>query len=219
MAGIKITTDTTVLPVSLTLAKEFLRIDSTDTTQDDLLTLFLHSARDTSELRTARSFIQRAYREYFDCFPGNPLPLRPGQVVGFYAPVGVFHCGNRHHFELSRSPLATFLALKYLDVNGVEQTVDPAVYIVNATIEPATITLAYGQVWPCPLWQVNSVYLDYVAGYSTDDSLVPAIAKNAILLMLNHLNENRDSFVAGGLKEVPYAVENLLELIRVYYQP
>jgi hypothetical protein len=53
MAGLKIITDTTVLPVSQALAKLYMRIDVDDTAQDAVVDMILGAACTTAELRTA----------------------------------------------------------------------------------------------------------------------------------------------------------------------
>lgn len=227
MAGLKIVTDTDVEPIALDIAKVQLRIDADDTSRDALITLYIQSARETAEMRTARSFIQRSYREYFDGFPGNRFSPAYELSGGLYAPSWHReHLYRRRHFELSRSPLASFTQIQYLDPTdptGVAiLTVPASVYVVNEFTDqeqaPATITLAYGQCWPVPLRQANCVWIDYAAGYSMDGSGTPASAQNAMLLLINHYYENPDAVQQGLPVEIPYAIKALLDQNRIYYQ-
>jgi hypothetical protein len=47
---------------------------------------------------------------------------------------------------------------------------------------------------------------------------VAAIARQAMLMLITHWYENRLPIASAGLKELPYAVKDLLDANRVYYQ-
>jgi uncharacterized phiE125 gp8 family phage protein len=148
-------------------------------------------------------------------FGGNSGYYGLGPVDGMF---GVFHRHRHERFELSRSPLATLTQIQYKDAAGVTQTVDPVTYLLNDTEEPARIVLAPDKCWPVPQCAENAVWIDYDAGYGDDDTTVPQMAKNVICQLINHFNENRDAVQGGQMAQLPYTLDNLLNLIRVYYQ-
>lgn len=74
---------------------------------------------------------------------------------------------------------------------------------------PGKIDLAYNVSWPdATLKPVNGVVIEFVTGYTT----VPAKIKQAIKIMVAHLYENREAYIAerdASLAEVPMAIKAL----------
>jgi len=67
MPSLKIETPPKLEPVTLGLAKRHCRITIDD--DDDLLGVYVQGARETSEVFTSRSFINKRYRQCLDAFP------------------------------------------------------------------------------------------------------------------------------------------------------
>lgn len=164
MAGLEITKKAASEPITLTQAKAQCRIDESDTLDDVYLMGLIAAARETAELHTARSYVFRSYREYFDCFPGHRFPLFSGVI---YDHPARHESSDRHKdfFELSRSPLRTVAQIQYLDTDGSIQTLDPDLYIVAPHREPAKIHHAPNIFWPPTKREVDSVWIDYTCGY------------------------------------------------------
>jgi len=180
-------------PISLTLVKQMLRIDTGDTSQDTYLTLLISTARETAEMHTSRGYITQSYREYYDGFPGYHLPFAMVDDLEGYSALGGFdglgrQYGDRHrhhhYFELSRSPLQVLKQVQYLDQTGATQTLDPGQYVVNNHQDPAQIMrepeLLGGLPWPVALRQVNSVWIDYTVGYGGNITIGMTGGSNAI---------------------------------------
>ena len=68
--------------------------------------------------------------------------------------------------RLPHAPVVNVVSVQYIGMDGIVGTVPPADYIVNYTI-PATITLAFGKVWPIAMPQDASVFVTYEAGYAS----------------------------------------------------
>jgi uncharacterized phiE125 gp8 family phage protein len=67
------------------------------------------------------------------------------------------------------------------------------------------IRIAYLQVLPGTAARWDAWSVNYKAGYSQDGQLVPAIAKNAMLLLIGHYFENRDMLMNEALQTMrPY---------------
>ncbi len=99
--------------------------------------------------------------------------------------------------ELSIGPVQSIVQLANIDRDGSLQIIDSADYVVD---------LAYNRIWvqgksPNPSFQV-----DYVAGYGDAITDVPAPLKNAILLQIAWLFENRDA----TNEVMPHAAQVLL---------
>lgn len=114
---------------------------------------------------------------------------------------------NLDHFPLSHAairlplpPLQSVSSLTYLDGEGVEQTLDPSLYVVLAGGR-AEIVPAFGCLWPRALRQPRAVTIEFVCGYG-DAAAVPNPIKTAIAMYVASLYENRESTVIGPRAQV-----------------
>jgi hypothetical protein len=172
-------------PISLLMVKQQLRVDAGDTSQDSYLALLISSAREVAETQTSRCYIQRGYREYYPCFPGNHLPL--SLLENYAGALGLGehrrHRFHYHHFELSRSPLFKLTQIQYIDLTGAVQTLDPGQYVLNNRRDPAQVSrmpaLVGGLPWPITLCEPNAVWIDYTVGAVP---IIVSIAQSATVL-------------------------------------
>lgn len=75
---------------------------------------------------------------------------------------------------LDLSPVALVQSVKFYDVAGVLQTLDPVDYYVDNVTEPGYIVPASGKAWPDTLAdQINTVIVDYTCGYGATYASVP----------------------------------------------
>lgn len=162
-------------PVTLADAKLHLRIDSTD--DDTLITALIKAARENVEASCERALMPQSWTERLDSFPQR----------GYCGPV-VRPFDDRIY--LRGGVVSAVTSVKYIDVDGVEQTLDPLAYVANLTAEPATIAPVYGTSWPATRDEHGSVSVLYAVGY-TDADAVPASLKAAILLIVGDLYANR----------------------------
>lgn len=91
--------------------------------------------------------------------------------------------GFRRSIRLPYLPVTDIVSVKYRDEDDAEQTVDPANYRLAAN------TAVFAPTFALPKTQCSSedaVTIQYEAGYATDD--VPASAKRAVILGVQHLN-------------------------------
>lgn len=163
-------------PVTLTQMKSWLRETGTD--QDDNITLLIQAAREYGENYTRRAWAQQTLlytQEYF--------------------------CGG--DIELPRPNLQAVSSVKYIDSNGVLQTLAASVYQADTTREPGCVRLAYGQTWPdVRASDFNAVQITYVAGYATggspfDPTAIPAAARNWLMRKVAQLYEHREEIIVG----------------------
>jgi uncharacterized phiE125 gp8 family phage protein len=191
--GYKLKTAPSVEPISSTEAKLHLKIDS-DTTDDTLIAALITAARESCENYCGRAFINQTWEATFDAFPDDgdySLPLLP-------------------------SPLSSITSITYKDTAGVTQTVSSSVYEADTYAVPGKACLKYSQSWPSAMEIQNSVLVTYVCGYGSAASSVPAPIKAAILMLVGHLYEHRESVAVGvSVVEMPQGVSYLLDPYRV----
>jgi uncharacterized phiE125 gp8 family phage protein len=125
--------------------------------------------------------------------------------------------GWKDKIDLS-APLQSVTSVKYLDENGVEQTLASNQYIVDTYSEPAAIYPAYNVTFPNLYDQENNVKIRYVVGFtsggSPDSNPLPEPLKFAMMLIIGDLYANRE---AGGEKayQINPTVMNLLQFYRL----
>ncbi len=174
-------------PVTLTEAKAHLRVTISD--DDTLITSQITMAREWVETYLRRALFTQTWELYLNEFPD---------------------C-----IELAYPPLQSVTWIKYIDTDGVEQTLDAAEYSVHTQNEPALIVEAYGKTWPSIRDELNAVAVQYVTGWD-DVADIPSPIKSAILLLIGHLYEHREHAIAGvQVHELPLSIQNLLFPYRV----
>jgi uncharacterized phiE125 gp8 family phage protein len=177
-------------PISAADVAEYLRVDNLAADQDLIDTLIT------------------AARQYLEQYLSRPISTQTLEeaLTGWSNPI------------VLDSSLQSVTTIKYLDVNGAEQTLAQNQYLVDTYSEPAQITPAYNVTFP-ELYDVpNNVKVRYVAGYtsggSPDTSPMPKPLRFAMMLVIGDLYSNRE---AGGEKayQVNPTVENLLQFYRL----
>lgn len=156
-------------------------------TDDALISRIIQGARETLEERLGMALITQTRDLYGLTFPAETVLTLP------YGPVqsvtGVYYTETDSSSEL------TFAAASYLS-----QTWRNA------------IVLKSGYAWPTDA----TMRVRYVCGY-TSAGLIPQRLRQALLLLVGHWYENREGTQTGALKEIPLAVEALINLERVHW--
>lgn len=185
-------------PLSRTVAKDHLRIDSDITAHDARVDALIVVARQWCEAFTGRALVQQTLELSLDHWSG---------VV-----------------ELPRAPIITLDSIKYTDANGTEQTWVSTNYQADLYSEPARIGLAYAGTLPSSLrGDMNQWRVRFTAGYpvgSPNDAAgyaenIPAPLKQAMLLAIGHWFENREAVASGGMARVPLGAEYLAGAYRL----
>lgn len=116
--------------------------------------------------------------------------------------------------RLDRGPVSASVTVKFRDLAGAWQTLDPQDYEVDNATVPGWVVPAVGKSWPATAQRLNSITVDYTAGYGPDDTTVPECARQYILLRL------ADVWDPAGRKfgETAASVfaDGLLDQLRVY---
>lgn len=117
--------------------------------------------------------------------------------------------------KLPKTPLSSVTSISYIDTDGASQTVTSSIYTVDTDSEPGRIYLAYQQTWPTTRDIRHAITIRFVAGYG-DRTTIPLPIMQAMLLLIGHLYENRESTSPLTIKEVPMAVDSLLASYRMF---
>jgi uncharacterized phiE125 gp8 family phage protein len=191
--NLKIITAPITEPVSLAEAKLHLRV--TTDTDNTLITSLISAARIHCENITNRALASATFELVMDTFPEKIV--------------------------LPMSPVESITSIKYTDSDGIETTLAATEYILY-TSEPAVVIPDYDVSWPSfTEYPLGAVKVRYVAGYraaSTDASLhIPEAIKQAILLIISTLYENRENIVIGQtIANIPMGAEALLQPFRIW---
>ena len=177
---IRIVTAPAAYPVSISEAKEWARIDSTDSSQDATLTMIIAAMVKHAEHLTGRAFVERTLEWN-------------GQ--------GFTNC-----IELPWVPLLGIDSVKYTDLDRVEQTVATANYEVDTTSEPGRVRPTWGNYWPSIGYGFNPVRIQYRAGYRpagspidlTDNSYLPGQLRVWMNARIATLYDERSNLVIGA---------------------
>lgn len=217
MSALVIETQPSVEPVALAEAKNYLRVDITD--DDTLITNLIVAAREAVEAFTARSFVQKGYRQSLDAFPyyTDSVVSQMSYPPAYYSlPRYATTLWNYSQMILLYAPpLASVTAFKYIDTNGNLQTLDPSLYIVDSDNEPARLFPKAGGFWPSVQYVPNAVQIHYTAGYSSDASKVPQAVRAAMMMLVGNWYENRTAAAQGNFGELPNHVKSLLWTHRI----
>lgn len=188
--------------LSLDEAKAHLRVDGKD--EDEYITDLCAAAND--QLDGADGWLKRAlgeqsWRLVLDRFEHCCQGRRGARF-------------NPQRIDLPLPPLQQVTAVKYLDMDGAEQTLDAASYrTVNCGSEPSFIVPATGKSWPSHLCVPDAVRVEFTAGYGDGEGLIklPRNVVAAMKLLVGQWYELRTPVAVGAtVAELPNAVKDLL---------
>ena len=183
-----VTTPAVTEPLSLTDAKEHLKVDTVD--DDALITAQIVAARKWIEQYCNRSLPSQTLTAYFDTAPYGGLLMLP------------------------QSPCISVTSINYVDTDGNTQVWDSSKYDVDTNGSPARIYPAYGESWPTVRSQMNAVNVVYVVGQaSVEEDIV-----HALKLMVGSLYAARENDCPFQSYQPSFSVKALLAHHRVFYR-
>jgi uncharacterized phiE125 gp8 family phage protein len=178
------------LAVSLAEAKKHLRIDDDPgLSLDSIVTAWLAGIIAHAEHVTGRSFVNQPWKARLGSFPcAIPLP---------------------------KLPVVTVDAVRYVDANGVTQTLAPSAYVLDTLAFLPEVRPVSGTSWPATATdRKTAVLVDYTSGYGPDDTTTPDGIKLYILAKLVEQFDPDEPPPADGIAEsfidgllAPYKVE------------
>lgn len=177
----------TVEPVTVDDLKAHARI--TNDEEDVKLAGYITAAREHIEGLTGRALATQSREASLDWFPCFAV------------------------IRFGRAPLLTVESVKYLDGDGIEQTLAPSAYVVDVRSEPGELQLAIDASWPKTANLRNAVRVAYTCGYAS----TPAVLKQAILFLAAHWYEQGLPVNVGNIvNPVPHTLDALLWANRVF---
>lgn len=189
---LKLITAPTEEPVTASEAKSHLRVVTT--AEDTDIARYIQVARDQVEMITRRALVTQTWELVLQGFPAS------------------------NTIKLPKAPLQSVTSIKYTSLAGVESTFAANNYLVDTVSQPGQIRLRHDKSWPGDdLQEINGVVIRFVAGYGAA-AAVPVWAKQAILLYVGDLYENReDTLIAQGVSmmALPNGVASLISGRRV----
>jgi uncharacterized phiE125 gp8 family phage protein len=180
--GLSIVTAPSEYPVTLTEAKDYLRVDSSDF--DDEIELIIAAETAYAEIFTGCKFVPQTWDVYLDAFPTET---------------------ERQVISLPFSTVIGVDGVFYQDRSGGDQEMDAGLYVVDRAGRPARIGLALSATWPQTSGNINAVRIRVTTG-DQDATVSPAVAdvpsdvKLAILFRIKASFDGGDE--AGRLMEI-----------------
>lgn len=165
-------------PVSLATARLHLRLDLVGSPpahpDDALVEALITAAREDAEKYLGIAVALQTYKVAFDAFPTGSLHL------------GLW-------------PVSEVESITYVDANGATQTLSSGAYALDVYAKPALVH-AVGE-WPRTKDVPNAVIVTVRAGFtdgvSPNEYPAPKAINQAILLLIGHLYEHRESVNVG----------------------
>lgn len=148
---------------------------TTNTTEDPELVRAIESVRREAENLMGRALITQTWRLKMDTFPAS------GEIV------------------FPKPPLQSIDSVKYIDTDGVLQTMDSDEYVVDTSGELGRLYLDWQESWPSIRLEPNAVRVEFVAGYGDARSDVPAQFRSWMLIRVGDHYANREGTVTGTI--------------------
>lgn len=187
-------TPPTAEPVTADEVKAHCNIEST--ADDVLLNGYIAAARRVGENLTKRQFVSATYELVLDRFPGWTGAI-----------------------ELPMPPLQSVTSVKYIDEDGVEQTLSTDLYTVDTDSEPGRIYPVYDEEWPDTRGQRQAVRIRYVTGWPVETSgpTTPENIRTWVMIRVAGWYESREPIIVGtSIAELPRDyIDGLLDEWRI----
>lgn len=202
-------------PITLADARLHLRVD--DSGDDSLISALVSAAREHAESFTGRTFTPSTYEVRFDSFSAGcewPRWSTSDPLWGsIYSPYWSTGYISHRLIPLPLSPVASIVSVKYVDVDGVEQTLDPSAYVLDDNPDAPGLRLPFGGAWPATRAEANAVRVQFVGAPPAQ----MGAARAAMLLIVGQLYENREEAVydRGAALQMQLASRTLLTPYRV----
>jgi uncharacterized phiE125 gp8 family phage protein len=158
MTATRLITPPTALAVSMVEARIAARVDLDDdgtSPLDGEITRAIRTYTTEAEGETCRAIMAQTWVLTLDAFPPS--------------------------IQLRYPPLMQVDHIKFYDVDGVQQTLHPEDFEVDAESEPAWIVPAPGRAWPETAKRIKAVEVQFQCGYGADPALVPDAISGFIL--------------------------------------
>lgn len=112
-------------------------------------------------------------------------------------------------------PDVSAAVIKYFDADNVEQTVSASLFERLEDERGVFINLGDAFTFPTVFDdRSDGVKVEFTAGYGAAAASVPAVLRTAILMIVAHWYENRETSAPGSLTEIPFGASMLIAPFR-----
>lgn len=195
--SLELSTPPTIEPLTLDEVRDHLRVTVSD--DDAYLDALIVAVRQAMEDDLSKALLTQTRKLRLDGWP------KSGRIY------------------LPRPPLQSVTSIAYVDPDGATQTLSASVYqVVGARTTPdpdaptAYITPAYGQTWPSIRLVPETITVTYVCGWVAR-GYIPQPIRQAMLVAIADLYEQREITVTGTIVEQIPTVEHLIANYRTYH--
>ena len=164
-------------PVSLDFVRQRLRLPSSMTQQDTVLTLLIQGARLDAERISGLILAQRQFAQVLDSFPyfTDTIQSQQSYPPNYYSQprYSTTLWNYSQMIKLTKAPLISVDEFIYIGTDGEPHTlVAGQDFIVDPETKLARIFPMVGQQWPACLYTPNAVQIKFTAGYDPDPTAV-----------------------------------------------
>lgn len=187
-SGLKLVSAPSVRPISLSEARDHLRVTTTD--EDDYIELVIKSATDYYERFTWLQIITAEYELFLDEFPIGDIPI-----------------------ELPRPPFQSITDIKFVNEDGVTETWANNLYELDTSLIPGLVRPINEEFYPDTKEQFKAVTVKFKAGYGDSSSEVPDGILHTLKLIISFLYDHRDFVIpqrVTGLA-MPQGIVNMIQ--------
>ncbi len=176
-------------PVTAAEVKEQLRIEHTD--DDALIARLINVAVAYTDVQGAlgHAMITQKWGQWVDSTPPQTVKLLLG-------------------------PLISVTAVKYYDTDGVLQTDTLSNYEIFGTEFSSTIGPKEGFAWPVTQDRPDAIRIEYTIGYGSVTTDIPETLRHALMMLIGHWYDNRETTMMDELSNVPYGFDALMDMHR-----
>jgi len=175
-------------PISLAEAKAQMRVEGTD--DDTIIQRLIDAAVAFVDVQGALGFAMITQTW------GQWLSPNPGTV------------------QLSLGPVQSVSAVKYYDVDGVLQTATLSDFNVFGTPNRITVSPKAGKAWPVTQTRDDAIKIEYVIGYGATSASVPQTVRHALMMLVAHWYENRETSSEKQMVDLPYGFAEMIGIER-----
>lgn len=194
--AVDLITAPTIEPVTYGEVIDHLRINSFDEEIDEASVAYIDTlitaVREDAETFTDRKFITQTWKYYLDEWP------------------------DEDYIEVPFNPLQSITSVVVLSSDSIPSPITASSYLADTKSLKGRLVLAYGESWPTQtLYPMNPIQIEFVCGYGDLAEDVPARIKQAILIQIADLYENRQTIIEGKQIQRLETYERLLYPFKV----
>ncbi len=187
-SGLKLITAPSVKPISLSEARDHLRVSTTD--EDSYINLVIASAVDYYQREAWLQLIAATYEFYLDKFPNGSTPI-----------------------ELPLPPMQSITSIIYVDTDGNTQTWDSSKYELDTSVFPGKIRPINSESYPGTNDQFKAVIIKFKAGYGDSSTEIPDTILSTLKLLISYLYDHRDFVIPQKERghDLPMGIVNMIQ--------